>query len=107
MAKIERKFTCEPSNSKAPGAKRHLSVLVGGAERRFERGSMEVPEGTPITIRIGATWINGRRNEETRDQAEAQVVVTGDASDSVEIVAGRDQARGQQYSVRVTGVRAA
>jgi hypothetical protein len=105
MVEIVREFTAEPSNSKAPGASRHLSLTIAGTQRRFERGCMQVERGAVGELRIGCTFQvgQGARRRGEREETAVDVIVTGDPADSVEISVEQSQ----RYAARVTGVRRA
>ena len=99
MATVTRTIVREPSNSKCPGATRHLSI--GG--ERFRLGVAEVPAG-PATIKIGGSFSigSGRTARLERKQVEIPVIVTGDEADEV---LGVLDGGSQGFTIRFRGVR--
>jgi hypothetical protein len=97
MAQVTRTMVREPSNSKCPGASRHLSIRG----MKFVGGIADIAEG-PATIVIAGSFARGSgiRARQERHTVSIPVIVTGIATD---VVTGICDGGSQQFEILFTG----
>lgn len=109
MAIVTRRYIREPSNSKCPGATRHLSIgdqkfSVPSIMRATGEAAAYLPEG-PAVVKVGGTYAIGKQGKTQRHELEVPVVVTGLSTDTLTVCL--DEGVSQPIEVLLVGVVAA
>jgi hypothetical protein len=91
MKTVTRKITHKPSNSKSPGGTHHVTIsgqkFATTAELRGTGWGVCEIDADEATLQVAATFMVGKRGKSQRIVNEVNVIVTGNASDVVELAA--------------------
>jgi len=105
---ITRKVIAKPSNSKSPGATHHIEVsgksFAASSEQRGSGWATATVDSESVRLQVAATYLVGKQGKKERIVAEAEVIVTGNDSDSVTLAS--EYCSGQALVVEFRGVRA-
>ena len=106
---VTRKTISKPNNSKSPGGSHHVSIdSARFAATKEQRGSGWATAEVAVdsaTIEVAATYMVGKMGKKERISTKADVIVTGDESDTLTLAA--EYTSSQSLVVEFRGVKLA